>query len=533
MGSWKKVRRALGGSDSRHWRVPGLLELQLRGDYARRAVFSLGLGIAIAAPLSAVMLAIAPPDDLGLAVGLSFLFAAAVIALVFMYRDAATIIISLEDQGLRRKYKPMLVNLLGWRDREDFWEYSSISGCGIVPKDRLGGKYSVIVVAGAEGMFTVIVPEKVKVKEVASFLATQCSQVKAISQIPAEAQPASSVSGKGLTVSSVLGALGVVLCLVSTVARLAIHSDGGSMDTAAVTAAVAETAEGTPLRECLVSDSGGVDQAEISPKGRWIWALTRGKKHLVWNDQQAEPAGQLDIPSAYKTHACFTPNGEKLIVVADTAVHLWQLDPLNEIRRFELEMTPDRIAVTADNQSLVAIMMSSIRLYNLESGQAGDSRAITLGALVDATLSADSSALIIAQQPRILRVSLTDADEKELIAYPSPHKAHLQGRLASGGRWAAMQSKLGTVLYDLSGGKVHAVIAAGPMYADPVISSDGKRLAVSTREGVGVWDTETQKPVVRFPFSNSTSLGLSDNGQYLIGYASRVAKIAVWEMPEP
>ena len=64
MASWTKLRRARGGSDPRHWRVPGLLEMQLRGDYAARAAFSVGIGIA--GPVAGLMLAIAPPDQIGM-----------------------------------------------------------------------------------------------------------------------------------------------------------------------------------------------------------------------------------------------------------------------------------------------------------------------------------------------------------------------------------------------------------------------------------------------------------------------------------
>ncbi len=531
MSSWTKVRRTLGGSDPRHWRVPGFLEMRLRGDHARRAVFSIGVGFGIAGPLAGIMLAIAPPDQIGMAVLLSVLLAVAMSGFVFMMKDAAAFIISLEEDGLRRRYKPMLLNLFGWRDRDEFWAYDSMRSCGIVPLGQFNGKYSVIVIAVPDQTFTVIVPSKIDIKEVAAFLAAQCPQVKAIQQIPPQARPQPSVGSRGMVVSAVMAGAGILLALIGSVARLAIYNDGGKMDSAAVAATVKAAPEGASLRECLVSDKDGVKQAKISPDGRWVWAYTSGKNHLVWNDQQTDPVGELEIPAANGNHFSFTPDSQRLIVVADRDVHVWQLEPLQQQHQFSVEAAPDHVAVTADGQQLIVVTMSSIRLYDLETGQPNQAMPITLGAVVDATVSADGNRLIIAQQPRILSVRLDNGAVEELIAYQAPSRAHLQGRLGPGGRWAAMQSKQGTVLYDLDNRQRAATVAAGPMYANPVISPDGTRLAIGTMQGVGVWDTVKKKPVVRFALSNSTMLDLSDNGKCLLGYASRLPKLVVWEMP--
>ncbi len=531
MVSWTKVRRALGGSDPRHWRVPGLLEMQLRGDYGTRAAFSAGVGIGIAGPLAGLMLAIAPPDQIGMAVLLSLLFVLTMSALVFMYKDAATIIISLEDDGLRRRYKPMFVNLFGWRSRNEFWAYGSIRSCGIVPSDQLKRKYSLIVVAVPDQTFTVIVPQTIDIKQVAEFLATQCSQVKAIQQIPPEARPLPSIGRRGMTVSVVLAGTGILLSVIGSAARLAIYSEGAKMDSAAVAAALEATPEGTALREYQVPGKSGVSQAKISPDGRWIWTLTSGKKHLVWNDQQTKPVGELQIPSAYKVHARFSPDSRRLIVAADLEVHVWQLEPLQRQHQFSAQATPDHVAVSADGQRLIVVSTMAVRQYDLATGEAAKAMPITLGAVVDSTVSADGTRLIIAQQSRIISVRLADGAEEELVAYQSPNSVHLGGRLAPGGRWAAMQGKQGTVLYDLDQRKRAETIAAGPMYANPVLSPDGTWLAIGTLQGIGVWDTASKKPLVRYTLNKSTSLDLSDDGQNLLGYASRSPKLVVWKIP--
>ncbi|MCB9939912.1 MAG: WD40 repeat domain-containing protein [Planctomycetaceae bacterium] len=531
MSSWTKVRRVMGGSDPRHWRVPGFLEMQMRGDYRKRSAFAIGVGIGIASPLVAVMLAIAPPEDIGMAVLLSLLLVLVMAAFMFMYKDAATIIISLEDDGLRRRYKPMFVNLFGWRNRDEFWEYGSIQRCDIVPAQHSNGKYAAVIVTVPDQTFPVIVPQRVDIKQVAAFLATQCPSVKAIAQFPPESQPRPSVGPRGMKISVAMGVGGVVLSMIGSAARLAIYSDGGEMDSAAVAAALEATTEGAAAREYLVPGKSGVSEAKISPDGRWIWTFTSGKKHLVWNDQQDKPVGELEVPSAYKVHARFTSDSRRLIVTTDLEIHVWQLEPLQKLNQFSVQATPDQIAVSADGQKLLVVAMTAVQLYDLATGEAGTKMPITLGAAVDSALSADGTRLIIAQQPRIISVRLADGFEETLITYQSPDRVHSIGRIAPGGRWAAMQSKLGTLLFDLDRGEKSETVPAGPLYANPVINPDGTQIAIGTMQGIGVWDTANKKPLVRYMLNKSTSLDLSDDGQYLLGYSSRSPKFVVWKMP--
>jgi hypothetical protein len=534
MSSWTKVRRAMGGSDPRHWRVPGFLEMHLRGDHGRRVLFAMGVGVGIAAPLAAFMLAIAPPDEVLKAILLGVLFALAVGALAFMYQDGVQIIISLQDDGLRRQYRPMLINPLGWRDRDEFWSYDSMRGCAIVPLDQLNGKYSLLAIVVPDQTLAIIVPRRVDIKQVASFLASQNLQVKAVKELPSQARPQPSVGRRGMVRSAILAIVGVLLIAAGGVARLAIYGEDQEMDPAAVAAAVEAAPEGTVVRECLGVDQGGVKQARIAPDGSWIWALSRGKEgsHQVWNDQQAEPIGSLDLPAAYACHAAFTPDSRYLVITTDREAFVWQLEPLEQTQQFSLEVTPDDIAITADGSQLIATMISSVRSYDLATGQSAAAMPITSGALVDTELSADGGSLIVAQQQRVLRVELDGGAVEELLAYPSPQRVHLSGRLAPGGTWAAMQSKLGTVLYDLTARNKVSIIAAGPMSNRPVISSDGRRMALGTRSGVGVWDTTAKTPLVRLVLNSSTQVDLSSDGRTLLGYSYRAAKMVVWEMPD-
>jgi hypothetical protein len=187
--------------------------------------------------------------------------------------------------------------------------------------------------------------------------------------------------------------------------------------------------------------------------------------------------------------------------------------------------------LSGDGKRLIASTMIAVRSVALETGEAGPSLPIPLGAVVDTTLSANGESLIIAQQPRILSVRLATGVADELLAYQEPHRAHLLGALSAGGKWAAMQAKQGTVVYDLTARKKATTLAAGPMYVAPVISSDGGRLASGTPEGVGLWETATGRVVARFEFDSGARLDWSADGRSLLGYSSRSPKLAVWPTP--
>lgn len=518
----------MGGSDPRYWRVPGLVAMRLRGDHFRRAVFACGIGLGIAGPIAAVMLAIAPPEDLGWAAWLSLGLLLALGPTVFLYKDSVEIIISLEDDGLRRRIKPFFLNRFGWRNREEFWTYDSMGECGILPTRQLGRKYSLLVVAVPEQSLALIVPRRVGIEQVTAFLAGQQLQVKPIRQIPPEARPQPSVGRPGMITAAVMACAGVLLAASGIVARMAIYGDRVKVDMAAVETSVNAAPQGVAVREYEGVGTRGVSQARISPDGKRVWAFTKGNQHLVWDDQQSEPIGNLEIPSSQKYYVVFTPDSQRLIVVAGLEFDVWQLDPLQREHRFPLDQSPGHVAVTIDGRWLIVTTISGIRMYELTTGQAGETVPITSGAIVDTGLSADGNHLIVVQHSRILSVGLNKDGLEELVTFPG---VHLRGRLAGGGQWAAMSAPQGTVVYDLNAGRHAVTVSSGAMFSEPTISPDGARLAHATRVGVGVWDTSTKKAVARFMLDKTTKLELSDNGQYLLGFSYRSPKLIVWEMP--
>jgi len=528
MNSWLKVRRALGASDSRHWRIPGLLGMRLRQDHVRRLFFSLAVGVGIAGPFAAIMLAVAPPDEFGWAALLSVFFVFPLALLAFFYNDLVDTIISLEDDGLHRRIKPLLLNPLGWRNRHEFWPYDSISECRLVPATQFGGKYAMLVADVSDETLALFVPTKVNLKKVVEFLDSQDVPVNAIKQMPAGARPQSTVGGRALKVAIVMGGVGICLAAAGCLARLAIYRETPGVDRDTLAKTIKAAPPGTPLRQYSGVGRAGVQQAHISPDGKRVWAFTKGKQHLVWNDQQLEPVGELDATPADKYQVAFSSDSKLLALAAGQEVELWELSPPQRKQRFTLAQRPDRVTLSVDASQLFATTMTHVQQYDVASGQATMKMPITLGPITDVGLSSDGEHLVVIQHSRILQVHLDGGAVEELLTFPG---VHFHGTLSGGCDWAVVATKQGAVVYDLVARKRGPTIASGTLSNTPTISPNGTRLAHPTMQGVGIWDTHSEQVVANFELNNSTKIDLSNNGRFLLGYSYRSSKLIVWEMP--
>ena len=314
MGIWKRTRVSLGFSKPDLWRQPPMFRLRLAKDYLPRLAFGVGIGLAVNGPLLGIMLASAPPSEVGKALLLGLATVAVFSVLGFIWRDAVVVTVALEDAGIRRRSKPLLVNHFGVRNREDFWDYRGIAACGIVPASALQTSYSVLVIGSQLHLIAMGIPNDVDVQEVAARLSSRGMKVQMLQRLPAQARPANSVSRKGYVTAAILGGIGVLLVCIGGAARSAIHRARARVDLADVDRVVQSVKSGTALREFAVPGDNGVTRARISPDGRWVWGLTAAaKKHLIWNDGQDAPAGELAIKSPGQADATFTSDSRRKI----------------------------------------------------------------------------------------------------------------------------------------------------------------------------------------------------------------------------
>jgi hypothetical protein len=531
MKLWTSVRRSLGGSDARYWRNPGLLQLRLRGDAVQRGAFAALIGIGVGGFFLAIMLAVAPPDQIAKAVLLGLAMMAVSAALAFLYKDAVNVTIALEDDGIRRRTKPLFVNPFGTRNRNEFWPYDSIKGCGIAPCDQVGPKYSAFVMMIPGGTVTMLIPVEVPAQQVAQFLAERGVRLQSLAQLPPDALPGKSVGSRGFKIGAALASAGLLFIVLGAFARTMIHQQRARVDMAQVRAALDNAPIGKPVRT-LTGIDGGVRLAKISPDGRWVWAWTsRNKKHLLWSDRRDTTAGELTAPAREEMLVAFTPDSQRIVIAGQQEAQLWQLEPLELVSTIRLEQRPDALLSTADGKRLVAVTMTSIQLYDTVTSTLGASYPITLGAILEAGLSADGQRVIIVQQPRILSVVLASGAVEELVAFKKPNPVYFKGSLSGGANWAAMQGSSGTDVFDLRTGQQRPSLATGPSYVLPAITSDGSRIVVPSSKSLAIWDATTGEPVAQFPLVSGCQVALADNGRRFIGYANAYPKIIVGEIP--
>ncbi|MBI3866375.1 MAG: WD40 repeat domain-containing protein [Planctomycetia bacterium] len=536
-GFWQSIRRGFGASDPRHWTQPGFLRLRLARDAHLRLAFAAGVGVLVGGLFTGLLVLAAPPDAIGMGVllGLAMLAAAALIA--FLWIDLAQIIVTLEDGQIHRKTKPLIFNPLGFlANRHDYWPYSKITKCAIAPAAALGTNYSALII-GTEGRLILLgIPPKVDHDAIAKFLARQGLRVQTVESIPGAVLPKASIARRGLRLSAVFCAIGIVLAGSGAGARAVFRGGGAApkMDFAAVKKSAEAAPLGETVREFKVPGDPGIAKACISPDGKWVWGVgANSKKHFLWKDSQDEPIGELEIPAARTALASFTADNRHVIVAAEREIHVWQLEPLEETGKFELPGDPGALISSPDSRQLIVPSMIDLRVFELPDGANSQKFPLTAGAILSAVLAADRERVVVVYQNRIAAIRLRDGAVEDIVAFASPNAAYLFGSLSAGGSRAAMQAPGGTDLFDVGQKQKRTSIAAGAATYVPAVTRDGRRLAATWLDGTGVWDVETGRVVARFAVPQSVQLQLSANDERLLGYGFGVPKVFLWKMPAP
>ena len=530
MGIWKRFKRAMGVSDPTYWRQPGYLRLRLVKDWLPRLIYSTGIGMIVGGVFLSILIIAAPPGELWWGILLGLLMVAVTAMFLFVVRDTEEVIITLDDEAVHRETNPMLANPFGFRDREESWFFANISGCGIVPSETLGGQYSLLVIHTQESMITLGIPRQLEWRSVVAELTARGLKVQQLNELPAQAVPDKSISKKHLITALVMGCLGLIFTCSGVVGRLFVHPTVKRVDQAAVKKVVDKVNLGVTIREFTTAGNGGINQAKISPDGKWVWGLTaKGKKHLLWNDAQDKPHGELTIPEARDYLCVFTPDNSRVVVRADREVYVWRLQPLEQLNQFTRSEIANALAISQDGTKLIVSSISQLRVYDLQSGELVSDWKPTIGAITDAALSGDGNQVIVAQHSRIISTNLADGVSNELVKFRKPNAAYLFGSLSAGGRWAAMKGRSGIDVFDLSRKKRQTTIRAGMAASNPHITSDGKKVASVYLGGAAVWDVNNGKPAVRFEATSRVRIDLSAGSPRLVGYARNKSKVYLWE----
>ena len=531
MGFWKSVGRALGAQDAQYWRVSGLTQLRLRGDMVVRALFGLLVGFGVAAPINALLIASAPPDSVLVGLGLALGMSAVLAVLVFLWRDAAQIIISIEDGGIRRSTRHFLANPFGTRDREEFWDFRLLSAIGIVPASNTGIGYAALVLAGNDGYAALLISSSIDPQQVVASLAARRIPVQTLLAIPPAALPTRSVSNRGLMVGGALAFVGFIACAGAAVARPFLHGQAGLADTVGMQAKLDAMPPIAPTRFWTGVDGGAVD-ARMSADGNWLWARAfKTKRELIWNAKQELPIGDLQVGSASRIAAVFTPDNRQVVTVDGTKLKIWTLDPFALDHEVTLPQAPDAFFLTADGKRVWMVTMVWIQSFDLATGAAGPQYKQEIGAVVAAGMAADGRRVITVHQNRIVATDAQTGASEILVTFTRPSPSYGVGSFSPGGRFAAMQSVGGTDLFEIATKVQSPTLPTGPIYSIPRVVPQESRLVVPSLQSAGVWDVATSKPLAQLNGGPTQFAVPCPDGRTVLGFAADQDRIGLWTLP--
>lgn len=532
MGFWKSVTRRLGRGDAEFWRQPPFFRFRLARDYFPRLLYGLGMGLGISGLLVALLMASAPPGQFVTALLMSVGLVFACTLLMFLIHDLVEVTIELDDAGIRRATKPLLLNPFGTRRQQEFWKYSSITRCGLASATDLEAGFSALVLGISGRMVALGIPRQIDLEEVANRLEEHGLEPRRLKSIPAEARPGSSVSQAGAVRAVVAAGLGVLLSLAGAGSRFWLQHGPRQLDDAAVQRVLASAPECAAVRNFSGLANEGPTVCQLSADGQWVWGIDKAtRKHLVWKATQEAPHGELAVPEAVQSRAEFIPTSNRVVVCADRTAHVFRLDPPEPVFSFELKELPDSVVAMRDGKHLIVVTLVSVRQYDLESGQViREHVGRPPGAVISAALTPDEQAVRIACQAEVIEVRLADGAVTNLVKFEQPQKVYLFGAMARSGEFAALQGSGGIEVFDLNA-KKQSSLSAGISYLPPAISGDGQRIAAAFQGGYGVWDVAMAKAIARCPQTPASQVSLTSDGKRILTWSPGSAKLTLWSIP--
>lgn len=256
----------------------------------------------------------------------------------------------------------------------------------------------------------------------------------------------------------------------------------------------------------------------FGPDGRTAISGSHDGSLVLWDLDTGEPMVRLRAHNAAVLDAALTPDGRSALSSArDGALILWDLVDAAEVQRlrghrqmvYDVAFTPDgkkamSCSGAADPASLAETPISSVRLWDLETGAQIQASEIPFGTLFQVAIGPDGRTALVSGPEPFVRV--WDLEAWREVGRLEGHDGWIPGiEFTPDGRRALSCSVDGTlILWDVPSGQAIRRFAARDRWLWAMaMSADGRTALSDSGETFGntsmtLWDLETGEEIVTF-----------------------------------
>jgi len=261
-----------------------------------------------------------------------------------------------------------------------------------------------------------------------------------------------------------------------------------------------------------------VHSLALSPDGTAVAAGNHRSATRVWDLASGELRHDLRQGTSWIRQVAFGPEGERLVTSSSDGVYLWDLRSGRPIQRLGKD-SRGVMAVAPDGSWLVtADTMGIGRVWDLHNGQMETILTAHEGTVEAVLVTPDGERAVTAGRDKLACIWNRESG-RPTYAFTS-HVGPLTAlALSPDGTRALTGSADKTArLWSLKTGEVLEVLRAPGAIRDVAFSEDGSRLAVGDGTFVGVWETETGRPVrqIDSSWTEIESLAFSPDGGLLL-----------------